>query len=259
MNTLGASAAVVTGARHARAGRNGQDAAAVWVATAPDPVGEVGVTVVCDGCSAGASSEVGARLGASVFARAVGTRLARGDSPADAATWQAARDELVAMISRLADQVAHERERALRDLFLFTVVAAAATAREAAVWALGDGAYSFGERTHVIGPFEDNQPPYLAYDLLGQPLAARLDTAPAGWRTVAIATDGVADLIEATGQGLERFTAPALVSHPDALRRELAVLARPRERIDWEARRVERTPAVLQDDCAVGVVHRRLA
>ena len=43
-------------------------------------------------------------------------------------------------------------------------------------------------------------------------------------------------------------------ANPDALRRRLAVLARTDEKIDWEARRVLRTPARVQDDCAIGVL-----
>ena len=39
-----------------------------------------------------------------------------------------------------------------------------------------------------------------------------------------------------------------------ALRRELTMRAKPQERIDWEARRVVRTPAELQDDCAIAVL-----
>jgi hypothetical protein len=35
------------------------------------------------------------------------------------------------------------------------------------------------------------------------------------------------------------------------------VLARSDEQIDWDARRIARVPARLQDDCAIGVIRVR--
>src|SRR5687767_12464475 len=103
--TIRAAATSVTGARHLRIARNGQDAAVAWFgemrrfdgsdlaagtsvfgardsarsraddsalgdsarSSADDSArlrsGDAAVVVVCDGCSSGASSEVGARLG----------------------------------------------------------------------------------------------------------------------------------------------------------------------------------------------------
>jgi hypothetical protein len=253
------AAAAVIGARHQRAARNGQDAVATWASN-----GDSGgaVVVVCDGCSSGASSEVGARLGASLFAGAVAARLQAGESPGAAAMWCGARADVIATLAALLERMPGDRAQAISESFLFTVVAAAATRDAAAVWALGDGAYSFGDPslrggTRVLGPFADNAPPYLAYDLLGDPRPAHLDLAPPGWTSIVIATDGATDLEGPAG--LERFAAPELVDRPDALRRRLALLARTGERIDWIERRVVRTPAALQDDCAIGVLHRSAA
>lgn len=260
MNTIKAAAAAVTGARHLRTGRNGQDAAVALVR------GDIAVAVVCDGCSSGASSEVGARLAAEVFAGSVSEGVRRlhlhlsKPSP-----FEEARRHLVRTLADLLERMPGDREQLIHDLFLFTIVAAVITPHGAAVWALGDGAYAFGGAeahdgttrdattdtitTHELGPFPDNAPPYLAYDLLGDPREATFATASRA--TVIIATDGAADL----GTGLERFREPRLVNHPDALRRELALLARTHERIDWETRRVVRAPAILQDDCAIAILH----
>ncbi|HEX3758952.1 MAG TPA: protein phosphatase 2C domain-containing protein [Kofleriaceae bacterium] len=250
MNTIAASA-VVTGARHLRAARNGQDAAATIVD------GERAVAVVCDGCSAGASSEVGARLGAMWFARAIATRLGRGEPPSDPALWAAARAELALELRRLAGGDAIDLA-VLRACFLFTIVAVAVTREAAAVWALGDGAYAVDGATRTLGPFDDNEPPYVAYDLLGAARGAHFEVLPADTRTVVIATDGAGDLAAALGGDgdLARFGGARFVEHPDALRRELARLARADERIAWDERRIVRAPAPLQDDCAIAVVRR---
>lgn len=237
MNTLKTAAAAVTGARHLRMARNGQDAVATW------QHGDVAVVAVADGCGSGASSEVGARLGVELFVRGLAARITEREP------WDAARAEVRDAIARLCG----DDERLLREAFMFTLVAAVVTPEATTVWALGDGAYSFGDYTRALGPFADNQPPYLAYDVVGEPREAVIERVCA-CDAVIIATDGADDL----QAGIERFAAPRFVEHPDVLRRELALLARANERIDWTAGRVVRTAAVLQDDCAVAVVRRAL-
>ena len=229
--------ATVTGARHQRVARNGQDAAAAasgpgWVAAA-----------VCDGCSAGAYSEVGARLGAALVVAALGRRL----SSAERIDWTELRAEIVRALAGLADRMGGDRVQTVVDHFLFTIVAVAATRDGASVCAIGDGTYAFDGEPRVLGPFADNQPPYLGYALLGDEPPMHVEIVPVGTRSVALGTDG------ATEVELARFAQPRYLEHADRARRELAVLARGREVIDWNERRVTRT-AELQDDCAIAVV-----
>ncbi|HZJ63240.1 MAG TPA: protein phosphatase 2C domain-containing protein [Kofleriaceae bacterium] len=243
MNTISARGAAVSGARHLRMARNGQDAVATWTGDG------AGAIVVCDGCSAGHSSEVGARLGAQLVIAAVTARLRGGESPG--ALWAGVRAQVAAVLGQLAEAMPGDRAAAIREHFLFTIVAAVAAGGEASVWAIGDGAYAFGDRMRELGPFTDNQPPYLAYDLLGMPQPARLETIAARAGSVMVATDGAAELGLAELAGL---VDEAMLAHADGLRRRLTVLARGGERVDWEARRVVRTPAALQDDGAIAVL-----
>lgn len=247
-----AAGAAVIGARHLRTGRNGQDAAAVWVGDG------AGAVVVCDGCGSGESSEVGARLGAQLVIAALAQRLEstssadrprRAMSPADPALWSAVRADVVAQLRALAAAMHGDFEQIVHAHFLFTVIAAAVAGDDAAVWAIGDGAYAIDARTQVLGPFPENQPPYLAYDLLdmAQP-AHHVTTSAVTGGAIVVATDGVAEL------GLEAIAIEKSLAHPDALRRRLAVLARGTERIEWDARRVVRAPAALQDDGAVAIL-----
>src|SRR5262245_17788117 len=118
--------------------RNGQDAAASWTGFVGQGVatGRGAVVVVCDGCSSGASSEVGARLGAQLFANALAQRMIKGERPADPATWPAVRGDVVRVLAELLERMPGDRAAAIHEHFLFTVVAAAATRDEAAVWVL---------------------------------------------------------------------------------------------------------------------------
>src|SRR5262249_37077102 len=155
----------------------GQDAAAVWCgrrSRAGDDREPIAVAVVCDGCSSGASSEVGARLGAMTFARSIAAQLRAGASPTDRSIWELARAEVGLVIRALASEIVGDRSEVagdcsmaptwaglagehgidardlvlddidpsvVHDHFLFTIVATAFAGDEAAVWALGDGAY----------------------------------------------------------------------------------------------------------------------
>jgi len=237
MDTIAVAAASVTGARHRRIGRNGQDAVATWVGDG------MAAVVVCDGCSAGAHSEVGARLGAALWIAALARRMRAGEGP----MWSAVRAEVVARLASIVEAMPGERAVAIRDHFMFTIVSAAVSRDGATVWALGDGAYSLGGATRVLGPFAENQPPYLAYDLLDDAHEAHVAVGEPG--LVVVATDGAVDL----ETPLDDIVRGAL-AHPDALRRRLEVLARGGERIDWGARAVHRTPAALQDDCAIAAI-----
>jgi hypothetical protein len=366
MNTkssLRGAAAAVSGARHTRLGRNGQDAAAVWIGdatssagpstlttgpTGPSNVagstvransgagpgtGHIGAVVVCDGCGSGASSEVGARLGAQLVLAAIARRLGasrdvldgasldgasldgasrvpldgarsvldgasrrplegarsvldgasrsplHGPSldcalpvPPDAAFWELVRSEVVHALDAIVCSMVDARppsvpswaarEQIVHDHFLFTTIAAVMLDDVIAVWAIGDGAFAIDGRVRELGPFENNQPPYLGYDLLADsqdargsrvekpgPVPSFLEVACGN--SVIVATDGVAEIGLDHFAGVDRF-----VAHPDALRRHLALVARTDERIDWDARRVVRTPALLQDDGAVAMLVR---
>jgi hypothetical protein len=253
-DTISAS---VTGARHLRVGRNGQDAAVARLTE------RGALAVVCDGCSSGAYSEVGARLGANLVAGAIERAIDEGAALGDAATWATVRAHVLGALSTYAVHLGGDRERAVFEHLLFTVVAAAVRGDETVVWAIGDGAYALGDTMHQLGPFEGNAPPYLAYDLTARESNVLYDVtgereellvvAPAGVSTIAVATDGVCDV----AGGLVPLTARRYIEHPDALRRQLAVLAKPRERIDWCEQRVVREPAALQDDCAIAIIRRR--
>jgi hypothetical protein len=245
MHTIKTGRGVVTGADHRRLERPGQDAAATFV----DAGRGFGVAVVCDGCGSTPAAQVGAELGARLFAQAIAAALAGGAAVGEAATWEAARAGVAARLAALVGGLG-DAETAVHELLLFTIVAAAVDREHAAVWALGDGHAILDGRAIDLGPFADNRPPYLGYDLLGDRRAASLVITPARAAGVAVvATDGAGELPLAALADDAR-----LVAHPDALRRYLALRARGREEIDWIEQRVKRTPAELTDDCAIAIL-----
>lgn len=171
------------------------------------------------------------------------------DAVAGACTHGRIVGEAARMCTEPSCAIAERRARFIHEHLLFTVVAAAVAQETAAVWAIGDGAYAIAARTRTLGPFPDNQPPYLAYDLLDMAQQAHVETIDAsGGGAIVVSTDGVAEL------GLDVLSIERCLAHPDALRRRLTVLARGSETIEWDARRVVRTPALLQDDGAAAIL-----
>ncbi len=255
MYTIKSAAAAVTGARHLRIGRNGQDAAAVWAGEG------CAAAVVCDGCSSGAYSELGARLGAQIGIRLLRDALEDGGRARE--LWTAFRAQLTAELSAVATAMtagSGDRERVVHEHFLFTMIAAAWSGNggdEVAVWAVGDGGYVLGERVVALGPFPNNQPPYLGYELLGeQTQPSHLEVADGSCGQVMVVTDGV---VEVLGEHVEvaALGEARCFEHSDVLRRKLAVLAKGAERVDWSEQRIVRQPAPLQDDGAVAIVRWR--
>lgn len=219
----------VIGREHRRRGRSGQDAAAVVLADG------VACAVVCDGCSSGEASEVGARLSARwIAAHAPRLRRAIDD---DAVLAEAVVAGLVAHLGRVVDDLAgprldegaEELDRArsgvVGSMLLATALVALVDTREdgrALVFGVGDGALYAGGETRLLdtevarlseGAGGGGAPAYPAYRLLAAGALALDDPrwlAPrvhftaraADVDVLAIATDGAADLEAQRGASL---------------------------------------------------------
>jgi hypothetical protein len=253
----------VTGRAHVAAGRNNQDAFC-WASDADGLV-----AVVCDGCSSGPHSEVGAQVGSRLLAQAA-TRLLR--SSLDVADLlEQIRQDVLASLRVLARDMSVDVasfSRRVADHFLFTIVGVVITARGATTFSLGDGLVVInGERTQ-LGPFPNNEPPYLGYALLpgtlnrgaSEDLSFKVhrSMAPNEVQSLVLGTDGAVELeavAERPIQGREEVVGPLsqfwrddrFFRNPDMVRRRLAVLNRaPRG-------------GLLSDDTTLVVIRRKAA
>jgi hypothetical protein len=224
----------VVGASHLRAGRNGQDGCA----TITD--GDITVIVVTDGCGSAPHSEVGAKLGARIVARELLACAIAGRPWSDAATNVA--DQLAAVAITIGD----DRDQAILDYLLFTIVAAVVTPQSTTILSAGDGVFALNGARTLIGPFAGNAPPYLAYSLLDgvcPTFTVEAENATTDVKSILIGTDGAAPLAE---DALFPFCSDdAIFRNPDAIRRRLFLLTRPR--------------ATLLDDDTTLIVMRRVA
>jgi len=247
-----AASGSVTGREHRRAERDGQDGHAI-VATA-----EVVAAIVTDGCSSGRSSEIGARVGAAWLAALVEQRFRGevGEARARAAAAEVAAELLVRLevLARSLDPDGDVRAFRVDEALLFGFLAAVVTPATTIVFGIGDGIVVVDGSVTVLDPGPQNAPPYAAYGLLGACIQPRIHFVgpTAGIDVVAVATDGLAPIVEASALPVERLTdQPSLVSiaadpryakNPSLLRKRLVVLA---------------DRGRFSDDATVAVVRRR--
>jgi hypothetical protein len=200
------------GQLHHRAHRNNQDAHAVRRRDG------VLAAVVADGCGSGPHSELGARLGAELFAEGL---VRRAGDPVEAIA--RAELELLQIMDALLDRLGGTRAQQIEERFLFTLVGLLVCGDELTTFALGDGLLAVNGVPTRLGPFENNAPPYLGYALVSDEprfrvqLHHRLPLAQV--ESALVATDGAADLADPS----PLWRDPRAFANPDWVRRQLTV------------------------------------
>jgi hypothetical protein len=224
----------VAGRAHVAAGRNNQDAF-YWVCR-----GDRAVAVVCDGCSGGPHNEVGAKLGARLMGEALLGLLVEPRSMEEAL--ECAGNEVLRALGALAVGMSagsgRDYSETIAQHFLFTIVGLALAHGAATLFALGDGLVWLNGEKSELGPFANNQPPYLGYGLLTDAREAERTTfrilaqvPQTALESALIATDGVADLDAERGRTAhgpvsQFWTEDKFFRNPDQVRRRLTVASR---------------------------------
>lgn len=257
----------VPGRDHRLAGKNNQDA---WHLIRND--GLV-IAVVCDGCGSNPYSELGARLGASIVARWAAEHLSV--QAANLATLSCAHKVLaevrtdalrdLAQAVRLLDGT---DKRNIEEYFMFTTLLVAILPTTSLFASIGDGVMFANGARIGLGPYPNNQPPYIGYGLLPGHELWRIERS--SWtiqrlmetsdlESFLIGSDGLDDLINNAGNtfpGTERLIGPInsfwtddrFFSNWDHARRQLALANKDVPLIDWETRELSWDNGRLKDD-----------
>ena len=256
----------VPGTNHTKPGQpgwvNNQDAFH-WVKT-----DSFLAAAVCDGCGSVPHSEVGAYIGSRLAVKMLERFLHSGRNISldmlRFLKWEMMRD-LEVIAARV--QNTGVLGDALWDAFLFTIVGVVMDQHMAMVFSLGDGVVALNGKITVLGPYENNAPPYIAYNLVKQANSQLFDfqeifTVPiADVDSILIGTDGAADLVRAEQTMLPMVGVPLgalaqfweeekFVTNPDAIRRRLAMA----NRECVEDNRIQH--GLLPDDTTIIVVRR---
>ena len=289
------ASATVTGLNHETAGKNNQDAYSL-IATK-----ELITAVVCDGCGSSPFSEFGARFGARRIARIIHNvcanyvafqsyRLSSGiwrENLARIHSWtlqnlRKLAEETAEIVPKPPDYKGYGENiinwrRSILDCFLFTVVGVIVTPFDTLIFSLGDGTYAVNGAIRQLGPFEQNAPPYLAYNLLGSEIKiespySRFELqefmATEDVESILIGTDGVVDFMAAGERclpGREEIVGPLrqfweddrFFKNPDMLRRRLAMVNKTSLKPDWNEKKMVRTSGLLPDDTTLVVLRRK--
>ncbi len=165
--------ASVPGTRHTLPGqpawKNNQDAYCVL-----RPTDDSCVAIICDGCGSGNRSEVGAALGARKCAELLAEELRDGRETREEIRWAKVKLDLIGYITAIAAGLGGDLTATIEEYFLFTIVSLVVTSKEVCVARIGDGVFavydSLRNDWYEFGPFPNNAPPYLMYNVTGSPI-----------------------------------------------------------------------------------------
>lgn len=260
---------------------NGQDALAITVVNTV--LGETQILIVIDGCGSGDHSEVGAKIGARILTESIKRQLLRWNKPAfnDDQTSQMpprlqflkilerARQDTLARLRILAQDMGGSFSQTVSDYFLFTVVGAILTQEFCCFFSRGDGVIVINEEEHWIEPDAGNAPVYLAYALVEssltdhRPEALTFDilqvVATERLEHFLIGTDGLRHFVDAShlplpgktdlvGPLSQFWKDPRYFKNSDNVRRRLALVNKPAVVPDWDAHRLITYTGHLKDD-----------
>lgn len=247
--------------------------------------GHLLVGVVCDGCSSAKASEVGSSLGSIIVAETVYNTLhhsmpEKTDSStlASPSLWEAIRQQIIIKLLSVVHTIGGDTHDTIRDYFLFTIVGFAVTQKELIFFSIGDGYIVVNGIIERKGPFANNQPPYIAYDIPGNEFLSEKDELRFVLTCIPIekvssaliATDGLEDFIEAEYApipGRDEHVGPLsqfwehdiYIKNPDVVRRKLARIntSVPTCSYSNEEGHTKRTEAgLLRDDTTLIVIVR---
>jgi hypothetical protein len=269
------AAGSVLGREHRRLGRNNQDA--FHVLSHDQSL----ITVVCDGCSGGAHSEVGANLGAKIVAQVIHEqlRLAKfseygslGDPTSG--FWHQVHRTILTQLRKIMEVMGGDRHYVMQNYLLFTIVGTVITSETTTLFIIGDGVLGINGEISQMKPVTQNMPPYIAYGLdeSFSPDWSQLKVVQHqptdSVDSVLVGSDGVKDLMAIADKpipGGKQVIGPIsqfwederYFHNPDQLRRKLFLLNREGVNVDWEQQKVGRSQGLLPDDTTLIVIRRQ--
>jgi hypothetical protein len=268
----------VAGTTHIKRGMNNQDSF-YWL-----QADEYVIALVSDGCGSTKYSEVGSRLLSRIFAHYLAKYLQRsrgveGEKLFQSERWwEELRQDVLARIRLIAQEMGENWWEILRDYFLATLVGVVIREDTTCVFSCGDGFFAVNGQLQEIGPFEGNKPPYLVYGLTGSEItdtnAALLNIQrnhiipTSELHSLMIGTDGVGDLVnlaEKSFPAQEKLIGPieqfwsddVYFANPSWMRNTLTTINTEKKRVNWNERDVQRFPGLLPDDTTVITLRRK--
>ncbi|MFH1523259.1 MAG: protein phosphatase 2C domain-containing protein [Patescibacteria group bacterium] len=275
-NIVGGS---IIGKVHKEAGKNNHDAYN-WIEN-----DEFTAAIVCDGCGSGQHSEVGAKIGSRLVVEEIARNYRLFKNAIDLGKvdsfLERVQKNVLARIRLLALEMGGSLSKTINDYFLFTVVGALIVENHTVLFSVGDGLVIINSETIKLGPFPNNEPPYLAYGLVESSLASKepgllkikiLKGMPTeDVNSILIGTDGVNDFldlaekklpgkIELVGHISQFWENDKYFRNPDMVRRRLSLVNRDATKYIRNAKgsikEVRKEAGLLPDDTTMVVIRK---
>jgi hypothetical protein len=233
---------------------------------------------VCDGCGSAKYSEIGARLGAAWLAQSLRKEWRAIYDGYSAETYlKFVQQNVVKDIDTVSGTIKENAVDVISNYFLFTAVIAMISETKTIIASIGDGFFAVNGVVQQIGPYENNAPPYIAYNLVKDVVnidpnilnfKVHLDTETRYVDTLMIGTDGLEDLISAeerTCPGKEHdvvgpisqfWTDDKYFKNPVALDRRLNVINKNSCKLENRLH-LKKEPGILRDDTSLIVIRRK--
>lgn len=261
------AAGTIMGRDHVIAGRNNQDAYYIYESD------RCIIALVADGCSEGKHSEVGAQLGVRLFAQAILRNYQEKNF------WEKVQQDVLTNIRQSAQAMGRNLVKVINDYFLFTVVGIFLNDYGVQFFSIGDGIFFVNDEMIRLGPFPDNAPPYLCYELIGTSLSyshpellkiqLHKEIPASNFVSCLIGTDGVVDLAavakrnipgkqELVGPVNQFWTEERYFTNSDMVRRRLSLINRESIKPDWENKLMLRESGLLPDDTTLITIRRKI-
>jgi hypothetical protein len=187
----------ITGSDHKWSGRNNQDSFH-WLSN-----DKAIVAVVCDGCGGAKHSEIGSKIASRFLTEFIFEEIQNYQILSIThinGIISHARYSLLNLAHYTASKINyHNFKQALIDYFLFTVIGVILTEENSIIFSAGDGVFIVNEKSTIIGPFPNNEPPYVTYELISdspQTFQIQQISPTQNINNTLIGTDGVSDLIK---------------------------------------------------------------
>jgi hypothetical protein len=217
------------------------------------------IGIICDGCSSGKQSEVGASLGAELFAESLNRQIQKTPEKDIGGLLESALSSMLKRISRIAKQMGGDFKESLTSYFLFTIVGIVITEKLTSAFVYGDGLAGFnGEITTYESP--GNAPAYPTYRLI--PEIVDVENQKFSIQTIEttalenalIGSDGAEDLFSVDGPRIP-LDDGLYFKNKDILRRRLALLNQDRIEVRSETSVIRGGP--LRDDTTLILIRRK--
>jgi len=232
--------------------------------------------IVGDGEEFPTKCEFGANLGAHLIAKTVGELSLRIDMKRESSVltsryfWQRIEDDTLAHLRTVALLFGGNLQEVIEKYFLFTSLGVLITPTTSVFYGIGDGNFYVNGTRIQLGPFPDNQPPYLAHRLLS---SSRHDFRDLQFKIYSviptqelknflIGSDGINDLIvsenalmpgrtETVGSISQFWQNDRYFTNPAAVDLRLSMLSDDRQKVDWDNRELNKFPGLLPDDTTI--------